>query len=85
MLIVHWGLDALLGALFIGAAWFARRSFIVHQKILTVLLGLLYIDHVLLANGAGYLYIVFDFPIMLLISWRCLVRFRWARVYATAT
>ena len=84
MVAVHWATDAVLGTLFISAATLARNSFFVHYNALAILLFLIYVDHVLLANGAGYLYIVFDAPIMLLIAWRSFARLSVARVYATA-
>lgn len=80
----HWGLDALLGVVFIIAVYSARRSFFEHTNAIALLLALIYLNHVILANGAGYLFIVFDFPIMLVVAARCVVRLRWARVYATA-
>ncbi len=80
---VHWATDAFLGGLFVLAAVLARNSHVVHFNTLGVLLLLIYCDHVLLANGAGYLYIVFDAPIMLLITWRCLARLLSARVVNT--
>jgi hypothetical protein len=84
-LVFHWGLDALLGGVFILAVSFARRSFFEHTTAIGLLLALIYLNHVVLANGAGYLFIAFDLPIMLVIAARCVVRLRWARIYATAT
>ena len=81
---IHWGVDVLLGTVFFLAVHFARRSFFVHTNTLAFLLTLIYLDHMLLANGAGYLFVVFDLPIMLLIAIRCVARLRWARIYATA-
>lgn len=84
MLAIHWSTDAILGGLFVAAALVARDSFFVHTNVLAILLFLIFVDHILLANGAGYLYIVFDVPIMLLIAWRCFSRLSTARMYADA-
>ncbi len=84
MIAVHWMTDVLLGGLFVWAAVLARNSFFVRFNVLAILLLLIYCDHVLLGNGATYLYVVFDAPVMLLIAWRCLARLSLARLYATA-
>ena len=84
MIAVHWTTDAVLGGLFVVASALARKSFFHHYNALAILLLLIYVDHVLLANGAGYLYIVFDAPVMLLIAWRCFARLSTARLYANA-
>lgn len=72
----HVALDVALALVFFAASYFAFRSTIRHRKIFAALLALIYIDHILLANGAGYFFILIDAPIMIFIAIRCLIRWR---------
>jgi hypothetical protein len=76
---MHVALDVLLATVFVAVAIIAFRSTIKHPKMLSVLLTLIYLDHILLANGAGYLFILIDAPIMTLIIIRCFKRLRESR------
>ncbi|TWU05845.1 hypothetical protein Pla52n_15600 [Stieleria varia] len=76
---LHVGLDVVLGIVFLAAAYFAFRSTIRHRKSFTALLTLIYVDHVLLANGAGYFFILIDAPVMIFIAIRCMTRCRETR------
>ena len=85
MLPVHVAADIALGVIFGGASFLAFHSNIRHPIVFYMLLALIYVDHVLLANGGGYFFILIDVPMMLFISFRCFKRWREAKEELLAT
>lgn len=78
----HIALDVLLGGVFLAAAVSAFRSSFEYPPLLGSLLTLIYLDHVILANGGGYFFILFDAPILIGITiWMV---GRWRRIGRTS-
>lgn len=76
MLPFHIALDIALGLVFLAAAYVAFSSTMRHRKTFAVLLAMIYLDHVVLANGAGYFFILIDAPTMIFIAMRCFICWR---------
>ncbi len=64
---LHIGLDVLLGTVFTATFYAALHSNIRWPRGLGGGLFAMYLNHILLANGAGYLFVLFDAPLMLVI------------------
>lgn len=61
-------MDVILGVLFVVMVICSMGALSKFSFLIVVPLAAIYVDHVLLANGAGFLFILFDLPVMLILS-----------------
>lgn len=72
----HVALDAVLGLLLLSVPILAVGSHFRLGPLIVVPLSAIYLDHVLLASGGGFLFLLLDLPIMIAISVLAFRRFR---------
>jgi hypothetical protein len=72
----HVALDAVLGLLLLSVPILAVGSHFRFGPLLVVPLSAIYVDHVLLASGGGFLFLLLDLPVMISIAVLAFRRFR---------
>jgi len=72
----HIALDGLLGILLLSIPALAVGSHFRFGILLVLPLTVIYLDHVLLASGGGFLFLLLDLPIMISVSVLAFRRFR---------
>lgn len=72
----HIALDGLLGILLLSIPVLAVGSHFRFGILLALPLAIIYIDHVLLASGGGFLFILLDLPFMISVAMLAIRRFR---------
>lgn len=72
----HISLDGLLGVSFLSIPAMAIGSHFRFGMLLILPLTVIYLDHVLLASGGGFLFVLLDLPIMISVGVLAIRRFR---------